>query len=179
LDQAYQALWADARFHQLLLAIDAEIAATCRAAGCPICSGTLHSAQFHRKPRGCPAGLGQAYDMRCSFCCSQEGCRKRTTPASVRFLARKVYSAGVVVLVSALRYGAPRRQSQLAEALGVSRRTVTRWREWWLTGFAASAFWKLASAFFSPPVDATRIPASLLERFAAFVHHGFCKFAAP
>jgi len=46
------------------------------------------------------------YDRRHSFCCAEESCRRRTTPASVRFLGPKVYLGAIVALVTALRHGA-------------------------------------------------------------------------
>ncbi len=166
----YQALLADARFHRLLLAIDDDIAADCRAAGCGRCGGALHSARFRRKPRGRPAGLSagldDAADRRRSFCCAVAGCRKRATPPSLRFLGRKVYLAAVVTLVSAMQHGARAARRHLSDRLGVSRRTVARWREWWLHTFAAGRFWQGAKAAFMPPAQPSRLPASLLDRFA-------------
>ena len=163
----YQALLADTRFHELLLAFDHDLAMGARAAGCPRCGGVLHSARFRRKPRGGPVGLGEAHDQRLSFCCAVELCRKRMTPPSLRFLGRKVYLGAVVVLVSTMRHGATAaRVRQLCELVGVSRRTVGRWRVWWWSVFTASPFWRACSAAFMPPVDTGRLPASLLERFA-------------
>lgn len=163
----YQALLADARFHRLLLAIDDDIAAGCRAAGCGRCGGVLHSARFRRKPRGCPAGLDEAYDQRFSFCCAVPDCRKRATPPSLRFLGRKVYLATVVTLVSAMQHGVTAaRLRRLSEVLGIDRRTVARWRQWWLAAFVAGPFWRIAAAAFMPPVDTRALPASLLERFS-------------
>jgi len=162
----YQALLADARFHRLLLAIDDDIAADCRAAGCGRCGGVLHSARFRRKPRGRPAALDDVDEQRRSFCCAAAGCRKRATPPSLRFLGRKVYLATVVTLVCALRHGTRAARRRLSDDLGVSRRTVARWQEWWLRSFAAGRFWNAASAAFMPPVQPSRLPASLLERFA-------------
>lgn len=49
--------------------------------------------------------------------------------------------------------------------LGVSPRTLTRWREWWKTAFAESGFWKVARALISPPVEERGFPLSLLGRF--------------
>ena len=178
----YQALLADARFHRLLLAIDDDIAADCRAAGCGWCGGVLHSARFRRKPRGRPAGLDDADDQRRSFCCAVAGCRKRATPPSLRFLGRKVYLATVVTLVCALQHGARSARRRLSDHLGVSRRTVARWREWWLRSFAAGRFWKAASAAFMPPVQPSRLPASLLERFAGSAEErlvALLRFLAP
>ena len=90
----------------------------------------MHSARYRRKPRGGPRGLSTQYDQRLSFCCAAEGCRKRTTPPSVRFLGRKVYLGAVVVLVSALRQGpSPTRVGVLHDLFGVGERTLRRWRQ--------------------------------------------------
>ena len=50
--------------------------------------------------------------------------------------------------------------------MGVSRRTIARWREWWRRAFAASPFWRMAAAAFMPRVDTGRLLAALLERFS-------------
>ncbi len=161
----YRALLADARFHELLLAFDRDLAAAARAACCTHCGGVLHSARFWRKPRGGPAGLGEDYGQRFSFCCARDLCRKRATPPSFRFLGRKVYLGAVVVLVAAMERGTTAAR-RLAALVGVSPRTLARWRVWWRSVFAASAFWKAAAAGFMPPVDRERLPGALLERFA-------------
>src|SRR5215472_16504949 len=105
MDPLYQTVLADAKFYEQLLVFDRDLSATARATGCGQCGGALHSARFGRKPRGGPAGLGQDYAQRFSFCCSVDGCRKRTTPPSLRFLGRKVYLATVVTLISAMLHG--------------------------------------------------------------------------
>ena len=163
----YQVLLADVRFHQLLLNFDDDMADAARCKGCP-CGGALHSARYQRKARGLPAGLDkEAYCRRSSFCCAVDGCRQRNTPPSLRFLRGRVYLATMVVLISAMLHGAtPPRVARLSQLLGVSRRTLARWREWWRTAFAQSRFWQAARAAFMPPVDQDRLPASLLERFA-------------
>ena len=179
----YQALLADARLHRLLLAIDEDLAAACRARGCGACGGVLHGARFRRKPRGGPAGLDDAYDQRLSFCCAMRECRKRATPPSLRFLGRKVYLACVVTLVSALQQGATAaRLRRLSATLGIDRRTLARWRGWWLSSFAAGPFWRPASAGLVPPADPLRLPALLLERFAGIAEEqliAFLRFLAP
>jgi hypothetical protein len=95
-----------------------------------------------------PRGLSDSADppsRRHSFCC--ETCRRRTTPASVRFLGRRVYTGTVVVLVSAMDEGVTnRRIEELGGVLGVHRRTLQRWRHWWRTVFAATPFWSTARA---------------------------------
>ena len=101
----YATLLAETRFHELLLAIDRDLADACRAEGCELCGGRLHSARYPRKPRGRTCRLGPEHDQRFSFCCAVEGCRGRETPASVRFLGRRVYLAAIVVLIAILRDG--------------------------------------------------------------------------
>ena len=163
----YQAVLADARFHEQLLIFDRDLSATARAAGCGQCGGALHAAPFDRKPRGGPAGLGQDYARRFSFCCAVDGCRKRTTPPSLRFLGRKLYLATVVTLISAMLHGTtPARLARLSIVPGVDRRTLARWRVWWRSTFTEGAFAQLAQASFMPPVDIASLPGSLLDRFA-------------
>lgn len=162
----YPTLLRDARFYGVQLKIDRSLLAEARKGGCAICGEVLHSADFERKPRGGPSGICEDADTRYSLCCANRECRKRHTPPSLRFLGRKVYLGAVVVLVSAMRHGAtPARMRELREHLGVSRRTVERWRRWWREAFAESAFWRTARAAFMPRVDPGLLPASLVERF--------------
>jgi hypothetical protein len=161
----YATLLTDARFHDLLLAFDRDLAAEARAADCP-CGGRLHSARYRRKPRGRPCRLSPEHDWRLSLCCAVDGCRARKTPPSLRFLGRKVYVAATIVLIAILRHGATgARMERLTQVVKVDRRTVERWRKWWRDRFTATPFWCAASAAFVPPVDHQRLPASLLERF--------------
>ncbi len=146
--------------------IDRELAADAQAGGCPTCGGRLHSARYPRKPRGGPEDLGPAYDWRLSFCCDHEGCRRRTTPPSVRYLGRRVYLGAVVVLVTAMRAGiTPVRAQRLYVVLGVNVRTLKRWRSWWRTSFVTTAFWRAVQGRFMPPVMVDTLPASLRDRF--------------
>lgn len=164
----YQSLLEDASLHDLLLEIDRDLAGTARASGCPACGGTLHRASFWRKPRGAPASLGREHGERFSFCCAEEGCRRRVTPASVRFLGRKVYLGAVVLLVAALRDGATRQRGErLRELLGVSRRTLGRWRRFWRETVPATHFWQAARGRWALPVAEEALPASLLAAFGA------------
>lgn len=161
----YQTLLGDSSLYTLLLKFDEELAAKVKAQGCP-CGGKLHNARYPRKPRGIPAAVNDSYSTRESFCCAQEGCRRRRTPPSLRFLGRKVYVGAVVVLVTALRHGTtPVRLAKLRELVGVNARTVERWREWWQTTFVRSRFWKVARARLKEPVDEGTLPLSLLEAF--------------
>lgn len=161
------ALLADGRLYELLQRCDEDLAAAQRALGCPRCGGVLHWARYRRKPRGFLGRLSPEYGRRLSLCCAREGCRKRATPASLRFLGRKVYLGAVVVLVSALRCGlTPARMRYLEERVGVSRRTVVRWRQWWCEQFIQTPFWRAAAGRLMAPVEHAQLPASLLERFA-------------
>lgn len=158
----------DARLYEVLHRLDVDLAQTARASGCRHCGGVLHSAHYLRKPRGGPRGLAAKIDRRLSFCCARDGCRRRETPPSVRFLGRRVYFGAVVLLVSALRDGlAARRVRVLREQLGVDVRTLRRWRRWWRETFVGSAFWRAAQARFTPPVVEAALPGALLERFTA------------
>ena len=163
----YATLLGDATFHELLLVFDQDIALGARRSRCLLCRSVVHSAWYRRKPRGRLCHLSEEHDWRFSFCCARDGCRKRKTPPSLRFLGRKVYVAAMVVLIAIMQEGATAtRMRQLTELIGVNRRTVERWREWWRNIFTASPFWQIARAAFMPPVDQDRMPTALIERFA-------------
>jgi hypothetical protein len=151
--------------HHFLWKIDADLAEVVRRGGCLSCLiGKLHSAKYKRKPR---SGQKECLEeRRYSFCCDQDGCRKRHTPPSVRFLGRRVYSSVVVVLVSAAHHGiSAERMQVLREALGIDRRTLERWRQWWLESFVQSPYWKLARARFMPLLCEQTLPLSLARAF--------------
>jgi len=165
----YHELFRNASFWDFLFSVDAELAETSRKEGCP-CGGRLHRANYPRKPRGGCEKLPEAYGCRLSFCCEREGCRKRRTPRSVRFLGRKVYLGAVVVLVSAMRHGpSPRRVRELSELFGVDERTVVRWRVFWREHFPQTAFWKVNRGRLVPRIDISKLPSALLT---AFIHGG-------
>jgi len=163
----YHELLADATFWAFLFTVDQDLARTARAKQCPECGCRLHCADFPRKPRGA-RDLPDEYRLRLSFCCARDGCRKRVTPPSVRFLGRKVYLGAVVVLVSAMRQGpSPRRVGELTELFAVSRDTIYRWREFWNEHFPKTTFWRLARARLVPAFEIVDFPRSLLEAFVA------------
>ena len=159
-----QCYLADQQLRQLLEKVDAELAEQVHLGGCLLCAGKLHRSDYKRKPRGGPKKDEEVY--RDSFCCDKDGCRKRHTPPSVRFLGRKVYWGLVVVLVSAMRHGLkPERVQALRESLGMDRRTLERWRQWWLETFVQSSFWKTARARFMPLICEKTLPWSLAKAF--------------
>jgi hypothetical protein len=179
----YSALLADGRFYELLQRFDDDLAGEQRAGGCPDCGAALHSARYLRKPRGFVGRLSAAYGWRRSFCCARRDCRKRATPVSLRFLGRKVYLGAVVVLITALRCGpTPARMRTLQDLVGVSRRTVVRWRRWWCEDLMDTPFWRAASGSLMPPVRRSELPASLLERFSGDLQErllALLRFIAP
>ena len=163
----YHELLRDASFWQFLFSVDQDLAGTTCENACP-CGGRLHRANYPRKPRGGPDDLPESYRCRLSFCCDRDGCRKRMTPPSVRFLGRKVYLGAVVILLAAMRQGpSPRRVRELNRLFGADRRTIARWQVFWREQFPQTPFWKVARARLVPAVDVTALPRSLLE---AFVH---------
>jgi hypothetical protein len=161
----YHSLPSDARFWSFLASVDEDLAETTRKRACP-CGGRLHCANYPRKPRGGPDTLPDSYQSRLSFCCERDGCRKRATPPSVRFLGRKVYLAVVVILVAAMRHGPiPRRVRELTAHFGADRRTIARWQVFWRELFPDTPFWKAARARLAPDVDLTALPRVLLDAF--------------
>ena len=152
---------ADQELYQLLEVVDGDLTEKARQKGCLFCPGKLHRSDYARKPRG-----GPQWELRFSLCCDQEGCRRRQTPPSVRFLGRRVYAGLIVVLVSAMAHGLkPERVRRLREDLEIDRRTLQRWRQWWLATFVESSFWKEARARFMPPLCQQTLPLSLCLRF--------------
>jgi len=109
-----------------------------------------------------------------SFCCDRDGCRKRVTPPSVRFLGPKVYLGVVVILISALRQGpSPRRVRELSARFGADRRTVARWQVFWRERFPQTPFWKIARARLVPIVEIVSLPYSLVDAFLS--RHRICR----
>jgi hypothetical protein len=161
----YHSLPRDASFWAFLFSIDQDLAASARQKACP-CGGRLHCANYPRKPRGGGDRLPEQYGCRLSFCCEREGCRKRVTPPSVRFLGRKVYLGAIVILVAAMRQGpSPRRVRELSRLFGADRHTIARWRVFWSEHFPQTPFWKAARGRLVPAVEVVALPLALLEAF--------------
>jgi hypothetical protein len=157
-ERSRAALW------PVLTQIDADLAVQACAQGCA-CGGALHRADYPRRVRAL-AKKTTTEAWRDSFCCAVEGCRRRMTPGSVRFLGRRIYPGFIVVLLTALRHGlSVERVRVLQEQLGVDRRTLARWRDWWLEQFAPGRRWRVARARLMPPVDEATLPWSLWARF--------------
>jgi hypothetical protein len=154
-----------ARLWSVLLAIDRDLAETTRKNACS-CGGHLHCANYLRKPRGTLLQLPEAQRLRLSFCCDRDGCRKRATPPSVRFLGPKVYLGVIIIVISAMRQGpTPRRVRELSRRFGADHRTIARWQVLWREQFPQTPFWKVAQARLVPVVKIATLPYSLVDAF--------------
>jgi hypothetical protein len=161
----YHELPGAASFWSFLFAIDQDLAETARKNACS-CGGRLHRADYLRKPRGTPLQLPESQRVRLSFCCDRDGCRKRVTPPSVRFLGPKVYLGAVIIVISTMRQGpTPRRVRELSQHFGADHRTIARWQVFWREHVAQSPFWKVARARLVPVVEIVTLPYSLVNAF--------------
>jgi hypothetical protein len=152
---------------EMLTAIDAAITAMVAAVACRFCGGPLHRGDYPRKPRGgLVATPGEAFVRRFSLCCGREGCRRRATPPSVRFLGRRVY-VGAAVIVASVVALARTTASAAQRATGIPARTTRRWLRWWRGPFFASAVFVDLAARIVPAIDRRRLPTSILERLDA------------
>ncbi len=151
-------------FFEVLTAIDETIAAKVAAAGCAYCGGPLHRGDYARKPRGgWIAAAGEMFTSRFSLCCGRQGCRKRSTPPSVRFLGRRVYVGAAVVVASAMAVlvaGA----MELRRRTGIAARTVRRWRGWWRGPFTKTSVFVAIAARVVPSPKRAELPGSILAR---------------
>jgi hypothetical protein len=136
--------------------MDEDIAEQERAKGCVHCGGKLHKADYPRSPYGVPKDLREHYETRCSYCCSGDECRKRTTAPSVRFFGRRWFPEFLHLLISALMIGAVRHLKKCCKQLdqlfgiSISPKTCKRWKHWWGGFFLKTNFWK-AKAGIIPP----------------------------
>ena len=139
------------------------IARRVAAARCAVCEGPLHCGNFGRKPRGgLIARAGEEFVIRFSLCCGREGCRKRATPPSLRFLGRRVYLGAVVILASLVAQ-ASGMASAIRQATGVPARTRRRWLGWWQGPFISTEVFVAIRARLIG-VETALLPASILDR---------------
>ena len=148
----YADLVGEASFWLELREIDRQLQRRTIAAGCLLCGGPLHVADYPRKPRGIPVDAEEAFSTRFSTCCGH--CRRRCTPPSVRFLGRRVYAAAIVVLATM--------RVLVCEA---APRTLVRWSGWWTEQLPTMELWRQLCGRLVPAVQVERLPASLLERY--------------
>jgi hypothetical protein len=151
-------------FFEKLRAIDQAIVDDVAAGPCQFCGGPLHRGDYPRKPRGGLVAKGvEAHDRRFSLCCGREGCRRRATPPSVRFLGRRVY-AGAVVIVASVIALAVSVAATARQRTGIPSRTTRRWVGWWRDPFTTTRVFVELCARLVPAVSRQALPTSILER---------------
>ena len=157
----------NANFHQFLQKIDHDLAEQIRAGGSQICGGALHRSNYPRTPLGLTKPFREYYEERESFCCDQEGCRKRATAPSVRFFGRYRFIAPVLILIAALKNGpTDKRCKKIQDLFGikVSKKTWQRWVHWWRDIFKMTGFWKSQTGLLPAGESKAHCPRALLER---------------
>jgi len=126
-------------FFEGLLAVDVAIVERATAQSWRYCGGRLHRGDYPHKPRGRLIGqAGESFRRRFSLCCGREGCRRRATPPSVRFLGHRVY-VGAVVIVASIVAVMERVASAARRSTGIAARTTRRWLRWWRGPFTATS----------------------------------------
>jgi hypothetical protein len=157
----------NSNYYYVLYETDKKIAEAAKAKGCPYCNGSLHQANYPRLPRGAPQGIDLKYHIGFSLCCAVEGCRKRLTPPSLRFLGRKIYTSMVLILVFRFDGNYSQKISTLNEyyplELTLAEETVSRWQRYWRSQFPLSPFYNKQSTLLQLPIDS--LPISLLTQF--------------
>ena len=108
------------------------------------------------------AAAGEEFVTRFSLCCGRDGCRKRATPPSLRFLGRRVYLGAVVIMASVLAQALTTAKA-LRQATGVPARTSRRWLSWWRGAFLLTdVFVILRARLIGVVVE--ELPASIASR---------------
>jgi len=153
----------EGEFFTGLVRFDEAVTQRVAAAGCPVCDGPLHRSDYDRKPRGALiAPAGEEFVRRFSLCCGREGCRRRATPPSLRFLGRRVYLAIVVIVASVVALTV-RAAGEIRRQTGVPVRTTRRWLGWWQGPFLSTeVFVSICARLIG--VDVGRVPASIVGR---------------
>ena len=144
----------------------------CKRCGCR----SFCESNYTRKPRGFPEELGETtidkyFRIRFSFRC--DGCRKRVTPPSVRFLGRKVYIAAGIIWVCRLIEqgnfvrGIATALIQIREKLSdfLPARTARRWMNWWRGAVWLSPFWRERQGQLSGHIEQDRFLSGVWEHF--------------
>ena len=152
-----------------LYTIDKDIAVQCRQMPCPFCGGTLHYANYFRKPRGEPDGVDEKCFIRFSLCCGNEGCRHRVMPPSCRFMGRKVYWYIVILVIVSDWQNKVRKINvfRLSKLFGISRNTIVRWIEFFKNIFPFSSQWQKLRGQASAFISNHDLPSNLVNYFVS------------
>lgn len=155
----------DSRTFEFIQALDLDTETKASKGACNYCGDRLHRAYYTRKPRAPSIVLPAGFCVRPSFCCRGDACRRRKTPALLRFLDRKVYVSVIVLLVAAMTQGdSPKRLCELKAELDISPQTVHRWRHYWHAIFSRQDTWRYQRGNFLPPIADEDLPGKLLKR---------------
>jgi len=153
-------------FFEGLVAVDEAIVERATGESCRYCGGRLHRGDYPRKPRGGLIGqAAESFRRRFSLCCGREGCRRRATPPSVRFLGRRVY-VGAVVIVASMVAVMKQAASEARRSTGIAARTTRRWLRWWRGPFTATSVFVAVSSRMVPAVSRMALPLSIVDRLA-------------
>lgn len=167
----YLKFYFDAILWEKLYNIDKEIAnffhgSPCQENDCP---GKLNWANYLRKPRGVIDSVESWLMLKFSLCCSQQGCRTRSTPPSVRFLGRRVYIALFIMLMLL-----PEDDADVAKVQekiitlppkSFDKSTFRRWFTWWNTTIPRSPIWKKMVGTLPANVDNQFLPTFIMKEF--------------
>lgn len=157
-------------FFARLMAIDESIVEKAAEAACRVCGGRLHRGDYPRKPRGGVVAMAaEAFGRRFSLCCGREGCRKRATPPSVRFLGRRVYVGAAVIVASVIAVTLTA-ASAIRRATGISARTTRRWLRWWRGPFVTTSVFVEIAARTVPAPSRRSLPMSILAKLPGEPH---------
>jgi hypothetical protein len=174
----------NSNFHFFLDSLDQDLAKQTQQKGCPECGHKLHYANYPRSPVGVSAQFRNHYNERLSFCC--DTCRKRLTPASVKFFGRRWYPAPLFIFISALmRKITEYSLTQVKRHFGiiVSESTWKRWQRWWRDSFIETLFWKQAKGIVPGVLGINRpFPRALLDIFNGTLEEKICfllRFLSP
>ncbi|MFC1851829.1 hypothetical protein ACFL27_16685 [candidate division CSSED10-310 bacterium] len=149
---------------EILLEIDKELAEKTHAKGCPYCGGKLDKGYYRRYPAGSP--LDKLLNLiRFSFCCREEGCRKRVLPPSCIFFGRKVYWSCIILVSVALQQLNVKTAEQVEKRLGVSLRTLRRWMAFFRSIYLQSRAWFLRQGFIPVNLSAREVIGGLYKHY--------------
>ncbi len=155
------------KLYQLLFFLDCDLSERLRVKACPLCGAPLHVSNYLRKPRGGPDGLPEEFLIRHSFCCSNEGCRRRALPVSCRFWNRKVYWSVIILVTMTLKQERTEGYSagKLKKIFGISRHTLKRWIIYFKQVFPVSSRWKRIRGRIGLIMSSDDLPGGLILFF--------------
>ncbi len=155
------------KLYNLLFLIDKDLAERQRDKTCPFCGSPLHYSNYTRKPRGGPDNLPEEYLIRHSLCCSNEGCRRRVLPPSLRFWGRRVYFGAVMLVIMTLHHRRTDGYSagKLKKLFDISRHTLNRWINYFESIFPFSNQWQKVKGRIGIGISNNDLPAAVVSYF--------------